>query len=311
MNLNEYLRLTNGTYDEIIELIKYSRDIASGQTKYKNYLIDLKEFIDSNNKIFIGTSLISSLDELNEYFNNVFLDWPGLENEISNTVRILNNYENVEHKLISDSREVLPEIDLKSINFADYASHEKCCRVSWNGDGGYLLNVLPKRGSSYRINSAVIFNTAKIYYFLYQNATTEYNGIQNLSDLEDLRLCRCSVHDVQNLGKYYSIEVYVEEIFSFNDIITFQKLNYKTSDYWYQFLLTGQVCFEAFGDFLYASINIQSDIGSNYIFKRKNGLLYLLMIEEWGVGQPTFQYIVNYEINDTDLKGKITNHTTK
>lgn len=307
MSLNEYLKLTNGKYDEVIELIKYSRDISSGQTRYKNYLIDLKEFIELDNRIFIGKKSISSVDQLHEYFNNIFPDWQGLENEISNTVRIPNNYESIEHKLNSDSVKVLPSIEIRSIDFADYASHEKSCSVSWNGNDGYLLNVLPEIRDSYRINSRVSFNTEEMHWFLYRNAETEYNGIQNLSDIEDLRLCKCSIHNVQSSGKYYSIEVCVEEIFSLDDLMTFQKLNYKTSDYWYQVLLKGQLSIEVLGDFLYASLNIQSDVGSNYIVKAKNGLLHLLMIEEWGVGQSTFQYFVNYEITDTALKYKLTN----
>lgn len=307
MNLYEYLKLTNSDYEKILDLIRYSRDIASGQTKYKNYLIELKEYLNSNYKVFTGTCTICSIDELNAYFGKEFADWQGLENEISNATRIPNDYKHVElSKSKLDSKILSEYVGYKSIKYEDYITHAKSISVSWKGDDGSLLNIMPIIRNSYTLTSNSFFNGEDAY-FIYQNPTTEYNGIQNLKDIEELRICRCSIQNILPLEKQYSIEVYINEVFSLDDIINLPKLKFEYSDYWYQFLLTGKPSLDCFGDFIYASINVQSDIGANYLFKKENGLLYLLLIEEWGVGQPTFQYIVNYDIDDSEMRNKITN----
>lgn len=308
MNLNKYLEMTKGKYDQILELIKHSRDIASGQTKYKNYLIDLKIFLNSNNIFSIGQYSISSIEELNDFFKGEFVDWQGLENEISNAVRFPINYENVEClKSTIGLEEFKTNADYKGINYANYESYGKSFKVSWNGDDGHLLGILPKAGNNYEIISKNRFDKEELYCFVYENPTTENNGIQNLNDIEELRLCLCQIDSVHTFDNSCSIEANVRKIFSLNDIITLPKLNYQDQDFWYKFLMGEHANIEKFGDFFHASINIQSDIGANYIFKIQNESLHLLMIEEWGITQSTFQYIVNYEIIDTKLKNKITN----
>ncbi|MEL6560954.1 MAG: hypothetical protein AAFQ94_22355 [Bacteroidota bacterium] len=84
MTLTEYLQDHQGKYDKVYQQLKDSRDIASGQTHYKNLLRDLVEVVNSGVTVLIGVSKIDNLQDLDIFFAEHLLHWQGLEEELSN-----------------------------------------------------------------------------------------------------------------------------------------------------------------------------------------------------------------------------------
>lgn len=305
MDLSRYLWLNRGCYDNVLELIRYSRDVASGQTRFKNYLLDISEHLRSGNQVSLQGCIVSSVEELDAFFSRQFVAWEGLDQETAKAIKAPVDYGSVGGSTTDiGSDGLLDGQGCKGMAYAAYNVYARSTSVSWMGNESYLLDAIPEVGVTYTVIAPCDFGNKEVS-LLYRNPLTEYNGIETLQDIEDLRICRCDTRNATPKGEWWSIEVRVNSVSPLIDFSRRPCLDYEYGDFWYQFWPAKSRYIKSLGDFVVASVDVEGDIGVDYVFIRKQESLFLLMIQENGVGQPVFQYFVNYEIEDTMIKPAI------